>query len=99
LHQFSPLSLHDALPIFIERWENLPLFASQKTLPLDCREKLHQQRLQNSATGLAQSLRGVGTGVQQSLYAQLPTLNIPVLLIAGEDRKSTRLNSSHVAIS
>src|SRR5207253_3632168 len=89
----------DGVPAFIERWENLPLFASQKTLPLDCREKLHQQRLQNSATGLAQSLRGVGTGVQQSLYAQLPTLNIPVLLIAGEDRKSTRLNSSHVAIS
>ena len=87
----------DGVPAFIERWENLPLFASQKTLPLDCREKLHQQRLQNSATGLAQSLRGVGTGVQSSLYAQLPTLNIPVLLIAGElDAKFTTI-ARHMA--
>src|SRR5437764_14892874 len=74
----------DGVPAFIERWENLPLFASQKTLPLDCREKLHQQRLQNSATGLAQGLHGEGTGVQLSLHAQLPTFNIHVLLIAGE---------------
>ena len=87
----------DGVPAFIERWENLPLFASQKTLPLDCREKLHQQRLQNSATGLAQNLRGVGTGVQLSLHAQLPTLNIPVLLIAGElDAKFTTI-ARHMA--
>ena len=80
----------DGVPAFIERWENLPL-------PLDCREKLHQQRLQNSATGLAQSLRGVGTGVQPSLHAQLPTLNIPVLLIAGElDAKFTTI-ARHMA--
>src|SRR5436305_10658514 len=87
----------DGVPAFIERWENLPLFASQKTLPLDCREKLHQQRLQNSATGLAQSLRGVGTGVQQSLYAQLPTLNIPVLLIPGELEAKFTTIARHMA--
>jgi 2-succinyl-6-hydroxy-2,4-cyclohexadiene-1-carboxylate synthase len=40
--------------------------------------------LNNRARGLAQSLRGVGTGVQPSLHAQLPALHIPVLLIAGE---------------
>ena len=64
----------EGVPAFIERWERLPLFASQRTLPIECREALHRQRLQNNATGLAQSLRGVGTGVQPSLYAQLPTL-------------------------
>lgn len=74
----------EGIPAFIEYWENLPLFASQKTLPSECRQALHRQRLQNSAVGLAQSLRGVGTGVQPSLYARLPTLHIPVLLIAGE---------------
>src|SRR5712692_10514960 len=72
----------EGVPPFIERCENLPLFASQSTLPSECREALHRQRLQNSATGLAQSLRGIGTGVQPSLYARLPTLHIPVLLIA-----------------
>jgi 2-succinyl-6-hydroxy-2,4-cyclohexadiene-1-carboxylate synthase len=75
---------HEGVQAFIERWEKLPLFDSQKTLPLECRETLRRQRLQNRAAGLTQSLRGVGTGVQPSLYARLPTLQIPVLLIAGE---------------
>src|SRR6266581_7143772 len=54
----------DGVKTFVERWEKLSLFASQKTLPLECGEALHRQRLQNRATGLAQSLRGVGLGVQ-----------------------------------
>ncbi len=74
----------DGVQTFIEHWEKLPLFASQSRLPPTVRAALHQQRLRNRASGLAQSLRGVGTGVQPSLYAQLPTLKIPVLLIAGE---------------
>jgi 2-succinyl-6-hydroxy-2,4-cyclohexadiene-1-carboxylate synthase len=77
---------------FVERWERLPLFASQRTLPFGYREALHSQRLQNNATGLAQSLRGVGTGVQPSLSAQLPALHMPILLIAGElDTKFTTI--------
>src|SRR6266702_4359054 len=87
----------EGVPAFIERWEHLPLFASQRTLPFECREALHRQRLQNNAIGLAQSLRGVGTGVQPSLYAQLSTLHIPVLLIAGElDTKFTTI-AKHMA--
>ncbi len=87
----------EGVPAFIERWERLPLFASQRTLPFECREALHRQRLQNNAIGLAQSLRGVGTGVQPSLYARLPTLHIPVLLIAGElDTKFTTI-AKHMA--
>jgi len=82
----------DGIQAFIERWEKLPLFTSQKSLPFECRQALRRQRLQNRATGLAQSLRGVGTGVQPSLYARLPTLHIPVLLIAGElDTKFTAI--------
>src|SRR5258706_10931248 len=88
---------HDGVQPFIERWEKLPLFASQKTLPLESRETLRRQRLQNTATGLAQSLRGVGTGVQPSQHARLPALHIPVLLIVGElDVKFTAI-ARHMA--
>jgi len=80
----------DGVQAFIDHWEKLPLFASQSTLPPEAREALRRQRLSNRASGLAQSLRGVGTGVQPSLYARLPVLHIPVLLIAGElDTKFT----------
>jgi 2-succinyl-6-hydroxy-2,4-cyclohexadiene-1-carboxylate synthase len=82
----------EGVPAFVEHWERLPLFMSQQTLPFETREALHTQRLQNNATGLAQSLRGVGTGAQPSLYRQLPNLHIPVLLIAGAlDIKFTKI--------
>lgn len=74
----------DGIAAFVERWEQLLLFASQSSLPIETRQALHHQRLSNRAHGLANSLRGVGTGVQPALYDQLPSLAIPVLLIAGE---------------
>jgi 2-succinyl-6-hydroxy-2,4-cyclohexadiene-1-carboxylate synthase len=87
----------EGVQAFVDRWEKLPLFASQETLSLECRETLHRQRLQNRAIGLAQSLRGVGLGVQPSLYSRLPTLHRPSLLIAGElDTKFTKI-ARHMA--
>src|SRR6266566_2714891 len=78
----------DGVAAFVEQWERLPLFASQQSLPMKLRQALHEQRLNNRASGLAQSLRGVGTGVQPALHDRLPALSIPVLLITGElDKK------------
>jgi 2-succinyl-6-hydroxy-2,4-cyclohexadiene-1-carboxylate synthase len=85
----------DGVPAFVDRWEKLPLFASQRTLPPETQEALRSQRLNNRASGLARSLRGVGTGAQPSLIARLPTLHIPALLIAGElDTKFTAIARS-----
>jgi 2-succinyl-6-hydroxy-2,4-cyclohexadiene-1-carboxylate synthase len=85
----------DGVQAFVDRWERLPLFASQSSLPTEVREALRRQRLHNRANGLANSLRGAGTGVQPPLHARLPTLNIPVLLIAGElDTKFTAIARS-----
>ncbi len=82
----------EGVPAFVERWERLPLFASQHMLSGEIQDTLHKQRSQNNPIGLAQSLRGVGTGYQPSLYAQLPDLQVPVLLIAGElDTKFTTI--------
>ncbi|MBV9689293.1 MAG: 2-succinyl-6-hydroxy-2,4-cyclohexadiene-1-carboxylate synthase [Ktedonobacteraceae bacterium] len=69
---------------FVEYWEHLPLFASQQRLPPQQQQALHVQRLRSRAVGLAQSLRGAGTGMQPSLWGELPELRIPTLLIAGE---------------
>lgn len=74
----------DGLVAFVDYWEQLPLFASQSALPDEKREALHRQRLHNRPGGLANSLRGVGTGRQPSLHEQLQQLHIPALLIAGE---------------
>ena len=73
----------DGIEAFVEYWERLPLFASQQRLPYEQQQALHEQRLHNRPLGLANSLRGVGTGVQPALQERLATLPIPVLLLAG----------------
>jgi 2-succinyl-6-hydroxy-2,4-cyclohexadiene-1-carboxylate synthase len=83
---------------FVKRWEKLPLWASQEQLPAESRAALRQQRLQNSPLGLANSLRGMGTGAQSSLWPRLPELAMPVLLIVGElDEKFTAINRQMAA--
>jgi 2-succinyl-6-hydroxy-2,4-cyclohexadiene-1-carboxylate synthase len=74
----------EGIEAFVTYWQQLSLFASQNTLPADKRAALRWQRLQNNPQGLANSLRGVGTGVQPALHEKLPNLAIPVLLITGE---------------
>ena len=73
----------DGVEAFVTRWERQPLFASQETLPPEARDALHRQRLRNSTVGLANSLRGMGTGAQESLWDRLGTIDVPTLLIAG----------------
>jgi 2-succinyl-6-hydroxy-2,4-cyclohexadiene-1-carboxylate synthase len=68
---------------FVAHWEQLPLFASQNTLPVEVRSALRRQRLHNSAQGLAHSLRGMGTGTQASLWSRLGEIDVPALLITG----------------
>lgn len=87
----------NGLESFITFWENLPLFANQQTLPPETRLCLQQQRLQNNPLGLANSLRGMGTGSQPSLWERLPELHLPTLLLVGElDPKFTTLNQQMV---
>lgn len=83
----------EGVQAFVDRWEEDPMFASQKNLPADVRDRLRMQRLQNRATGLKNSLRGMGNGIQPPLWDCLEGLSIPTLLVVGEwDEKLVRLN-------
>ncbi|MCA9844511.1 MAG: 2-succinyl-6-hydroxy-2,4-cyclohexadiene-1-carboxylate synthase [Dehalococcoidia bacterium] len=74
------------VPAFVDYWESIPLFASQARLPEAQRAAIRRGRLANSPLGLANSLRGMGTGVQPFVDAGRVTM--PVLALAGElDRK------------
>ncbi len=70
---------------FVEYWESLPLWHSQKRLPAVIRDNLRSQRLGNNPCGLANSLRGAGTGAQPPLYDRLGEITAPALLVAGEE--------------
>lgn len=64
---------------FLDEWLAQPLFAD---LEIDADQRA--DRLRNTAEGLASSLRLAGAGAQDSLWPLLPSLEMPVLTLAGE---------------
>ncbi|MGM9945375.1 MAG: 2-succinyl-6-hydroxy-2,4-cyclohexadiene-1-carboxylate synthase [Lysinibacillus sp.] len=68
---------------FVNAWENIPLFASQKRLPQHIQQAIREERLQQNEQGLANSLRGIGTGMMPPMWDKLHTLSFPVTLITG----------------
>ncbi|MBE7123070.1 2-succinyl-6-hydroxy-2,4-cyclohexadiene-1-carboxylate synthase [Bacillus cereus] len=77
---------------FVSMWENIPLFETQKRLAQNVQEAVRKERLANNTKGLANSLRGMGTGAQPSWWKDLQNLKMPVLLLNGEsDEKFFRL--------
>ena len=73
----------DGIVAFVNRWEMLPLWESQEKLAGSVRQKLREQRLTNTAIGLANSLRGAGAGVDQPVLDRLEGVQVPVLVVAG----------------
>jgi pimeloyl-ACP methyl ester carboxylesterase len=56
------------------------------------RANQHAQRVSNNPLGLANSLRGMGTGQQTPLWSRLASVRQPVLLIVGEhDQRYRRI--------
>lgn len=75
---------------FADFWESLPLWDSQTR---EQKAQLRLRRLQNDPVGLANSLRGMGTGVMPNLWQTLPQMMTPAQLIVGErDRKFVDIN-------
>ncbi len=92
----------DGVAAFLDRWLALPLFAN-----LAHDDAQLADRLENTAEGLASSLRLAGTGAQHSLWPHLDELPMPVLLVAGRldtkfatvaDQMATLIPRSTVAI-
>jgi 2-succinyl-6-hydroxy-2,4-cyclohexadiene-1-carboxylate synthase len=86
---------------FAREWGNLPLWEGQSDR---VRAAAYADRLRNTPHGLAQALRGLGTGTMEPLWERLPQLHTPVTLITGErdakfralaDRMAERLPDAH----
>jgi len=95
----------DGIAAFIERWERLPLFATQTP---EQRASQRPVRLAQRPQGLANSLRGMGAGAQPSLWGRLNEIAIPTLIVTGEldakyralgERMATPMpNAQHIVI-
>ena len=76
--------IDEGITSFVDKWEDIPLFQSQKSLPAEKREAIRNERLLQSEVGLANSLLGIGTGSQKSYWEALSTVSTPVFLLTGE---------------
>jgi 2-succinyl-6-hydroxy-2,4-cyclohexadiene-1-carboxylate synthase len=74
---------HDGVEAFVNGWERLSLWDTQRSVPQEARDALRRQRLLNNAVGLANSLRGSGAAEDSCMLDAASAIKAPVLLIAG----------------
>lgn len=93
--QLAQTLIHKGLVSFVDAWEQLPLFASQKRLSPEVQARQRSLRLDNDPIQLARSLRFMGTGKQPNFWPYLSRLNMPVHYICGDlDDKFKRIGKA-----
>ena len=99
--------LEEGIESFVADWEALPIFASQRRLTEEAREGQRRRRISNDACRMAGALSGLGTGTLPSLWSALPGLDLPILILVGEEdakfvaiakRMEALLPSTHLVV-
>ena len=70
---------------FVHYWESLPMFEGIQRRGPAFVATLHELRMQNTAAGLAASLRGMGAGAMEPLWDELGAIRVPATFVAGAD--------------
>ncbi len=79
----------DGMKKFVTDWEKLPLFTTQRAVSDSDFEFMHNQRLTQNPTNVANSLKYMGTGKQTNHWDEISSLsNLSVEIIVGSlDKK------------
>lgn len=80
---WSSMLREEGIEKFVDAWQALPLWRSQRALPAERLQRQRQERLSHDASQLALALDSLGTGAMPSLWSQLPGLDVPVHLLVG----------------
>lgn len=81
--RLSSLLRQDGIASFVETWEALPMWDSQRRLSPEARKRQHTARTSHDAYQLGYSLNALGTGSMPPMWNRLSALSIPVDLIVG----------------
>lgn len=85
--------LKNGIEAFIDYWEEIPLFRSQKSLPNYMLLEQRRKRLENNIEALSNSLKAFGSGTMPDLWNTLASFNFKVMLVTGSlDEKFTSIN-------
>ena len=84
--------------LFLQQWYSNPLFSSFIRHPNY--DTAIAERLNNNPFKLAKSLRFMGLGMQPSLWNDLPSIKVPILLLVGSlDPKFVAINREVASLS
>ncbi len=75
---------HDGLDAFVKYWSGLPLFAGLERRGPSFVAQLRAERMRNTVSGLAASLRGMGSGQTEPLWDDLRRVTVPCTFVAGQ---------------
>ncbi len=75
---------HDGVEAFVNYWSGLPIFTGLERRGPSFVTQLRAERMQNSAAGLAASLRGMGAGKMEPLWNDLGRVTVPSTFVAGQ---------------
>ncbi len=83
---------------FVDYWETLPLFVSQKKLPSQIRDAVRVERLANDPEDLARIVEGMGQHMMSDMRPLLSEITMPVLYLAGVQDEKYRMLSEEVEL-
>lgn len=75
--------MQDGMRAFVDRWERLPLFATQQHVALTDQQNVRAQRLNQVPLNMAASLRAFGTGEMPNYWQIVAGLAVPTTIITG----------------
>jgi len=83
---------------FRAHWAEVPIIRSQAKIPSEVYAAMQERRKQNRPAGLAGSLRGMGQGAVDPVWAHLRQFHVPTLVISGvQDEGYTEIARQTVA--
>ena len=86
---------NNSIEDFVTKWLDQEIFGTIRRFSNEKIKRIKEEKMKNNRTGLANSLRGFGTGVMPYLGSELIKLKVPILLISGGlDEKFTQINQS-----
>ena len=95
--EWSALLRDEGIETFVNRWEALPLWDSQRALPEELRQSQRELRISQDPEGLALSLDVLGLSMMAPTWSVLPRLQTAVTVMSGSlDAKFERLGGELV---
>jgi 2-succinyl-6-hydroxy-2,4-cyclohexadiene-1-carboxylate synthase len=80
----------DGIERFVDLWETLPIFASQRSLPESTRAAVRARRCGHDPMAVGWAIEALGTGAMPPLWDGLGALAVPTIIVTGElDSKFT----------